>query len=198
MANIEQYDSSNFTAAQSPAILDVQADLGTIALTLVLINDGPGTINLSTSNDGGTSFGPDFQLKAHEDTGERLTGVNQIRLTHTGVDSAYRVLGQAGSAHITFSRPSNSAIYSPLTPHTELNAGQVQVVSGVGILHHLYNTKAQPLTIWNFDGIGPTNADLICNFVLPGLAHGHVEFGFPFTKGLRIDSSGMGYTVHYE
>ena len=198
MTNVAQYDSSSFTAGDSPAILDVQTDLGAQILTCVLIVDGPGDIAISNSNDGGATFGPDFFQKAHEDIDAILSGTRQIKLTHTGVDSSYRVLAQAGSAKIHFTRPSNSAIYSPLQHHHELNAGEIQVASGVGILHHVYNTKAQPLTIWDFDGVGPTDADLICDFALPGLAHGHVPFGFPFVNGLRIDSSGMGYTVHYE
>lgn len=196
MTNIAEYDSSNFTAASSPAILDVQTDLNTIAIVLLLINDGPGAINIGVSNDGGATFSPDFQLKAHEDTGSRLTGINQIRLLHTGVDSAYRVLVQAGSADIKFTRPSSSAIYSPLRRHHEVNAGQIQVESGTGTLIMIYNTEQQPLKVWDFDGVGPTNSDLIMD--RKDADEGHIPFGFPFVNGLRIQSDGKGYTAHYE
>lgn len=196
MTNIIQTDSSNFTAAQSPAILDVQADLDTISLVLILINDGPGTINVATSNDGGASFNPDFQLKAREDTGSRLTGIKQIRLTHTGVDSAYRVLGQAGSAAITFTRPDSWAIHTPLRRHHEVSAGQIQVVSGTGTLIHIYNTEQQPLKVWDFDGVGPANSDLLMD--RKDADEGVIPFGFPFVNGLRIQSDGKGYTAHFE
>ena len=196
MTNIAQYDSSNFTAASSPAILDVQADLGTNILRLLIICDGPGTINLAVSNDSGVSFSPEFALRAHENTGSLLTGLTQIRLTHTGVDSSYRVLGQAGSAEIKFTRPSSSAIYSPLRKHHEVNAGQVQVASGTGTLIMIYNTEKQPLKVWDFDGVGPANSDLIMD--RKDAEEGHIPFGFPFVDGLRIQSDGKGYTVHYE
>lgn len=196
MANVAEFDSTNFNAAASPAILDVQAALGTNTLRMVLICDGPGTINVANSNDGGLSFGPDFRLRAHEHIGALLTGLNQIRLTHTGVDSAYRVLGQAGAAEITFTRPNSSATHLPLRSHFEANAGQVQVASGTGTLIFVCNKLQQPLKLWDFDGVGPTESDLIADFMLAPT--GVSTFGASFVNGLRIETNGKGLAVHYE
>ena len=166
MTSIAQYDSTNFTAASSPALLDVQADLNTSVVTLIIICDGPGDINVAQSSDNGATFGPAFRLKSHEDIDAILTGPRQVRLTHTGIDSAYRVLVQAGASKIEFTRPSSSATHSPLRSHFEANAGQVQVESGTGTLIFVCNKQQQPIKLWDFDGVGPTDSDLIADFML--------------------------------
>lgn len=196
MANIAEFDSSNFTAADSPVILDVKAALNTSLLRVLLICDGPGTIGVASSHDAGATFTPDFPLGACENVGALLTGLNQIRLTHTGVDSSYRVLGQAGAAEITFNRTGIQNECELLGKHHEFDTGEVQVVSGKGVLVTLYNEKIQALSLWDHDGVLPADADLIAQF--QNHAQGHIPFGFPFVNGLRIDSNGMGYVVHYK
>jgi len=196
MANISQFNSSNFTVASSPAILDVQAALNTNMMRVLLICDGPGTINVAQSNDGGVSFSPEFPLRADEDIGALLTGLKQIRLTHTGIDSSYRVLGKAGAADITFTKSGIQEYGSLLLKHHEFDTGEVQIVSGKGVLVALYNREQQPLEVWDHDGAGPTDSDLIATF--KDAAEGHIPFGFPFVEGLRIESGAKGYVVHYK
>jgi len=91
MSEYTEYEDKNFTAGDSPATLDFEGDVGLGELAFAFINDGPGEIAVTSSYDSGSTFGDSVTIKSGEKITNLANGVNQMRLTHTGVDSAYRV-----------------------------------------------------------------------------------------------------------
>jgi hypothetical protein len=89
-ALLQFYEDTSFETGDSPAVLDVNTDLGRDGRETQIINDGPGNIGVEISNDG-ASFSPSVTLHP----GERfLVGdlrIDTIRLTWV-TDSAYRVV----------------------------------------------------------------------------------------------------------
>jgi len=92
-SNVQPYEDSNFTAADSPFIAVPANDLGggRRAGDGYIVNDGDGTFQVEVSHDG-ASFDPPFLLK----TGDVFTlaglVIHAFRITHLGTDSAYRAL----------------------------------------------------------------------------------------------------------
>ena len=83
------YEDANFTAAQSPRVLDVRGDLGRNAHDGYVTTDGDGDLFVSVSDDG-TNWGDESRVKKDEVL--VLTGldINKIRLRVTE-NSAYRL-----------------------------------------------------------------------------------------------------------
>ncbi|KKL88313.1 hypothetical protein LCGC14_1925940 [marine sediment metagenome] len=85
------YEDTNFTVGESPVTLDVNTDLGRNAVEGYIACDGPGDIIVTISDDG-ASFSSNITLKAHEVFDLQFLDVDQIKITHSGTDSAYRVV----------------------------------------------------------------------------------------------------------
>lgn len=79
-------EDSNFVVGDSPATISVNARLveGYIAC------DGTGTILVEIAPEG-TSYGGQFTIKSDEGVSLGGSRVNNIRITHSGTDSSYRV-----------------------------------------------------------------------------------------------------------
>jgi len=86
----EAYEDTDFTAGESPLILDVNNDLGRNASDGYIVCDGSGNILVEIS-DNGSSWGEQFTMRAGDKV--KLTGVNidSIRLTHVD-DTGYRIV----------------------------------------------------------------------------------------------------------
>jgi hypothetical protein len=84
------YEDSNFQAGDSPFVADIIADLGRPAEDGYIACDGGGDIqvNLALRD---TTYGDTFTMKKGEMYSLILLNVWKIKLTHTGVDSAYRI-----------------------------------------------------------------------------------------------------------
>lgn len=88
---INPYEDTSFIAGDSPRVLDVYTDLGNKASTKgYIIIDGAGDLLIEISHNG-TSYNPQQTLKTGD--GLDLTGITikKLRLTHSGVDTAYRI-----------------------------------------------------------------------------------------------------------
>jgi len=84
------YEDTSFVSGDSPAVCDVNGDLGRNGHDGYIINDGPGDIQVEIS-DNGTDYGGVHTLKAGERISLTRLDVNRIRLTWVS-DSAYRIL----------------------------------------------------------------------------------------------------------
>ena len=75
--------------------IDINADLGRNSSTGFLANDGPGQIIVEISEDGAI-YGDDIPLKNTEtltwDGISFKNGIKSIKISHSGTDSAYRIL----------------------------------------------------------------------------------------------------------
>lgn len=97
MAIIEQvYREPAFTAAESPIILDVFADLGHNARSGNVVCDGPGAVRFEmtgdASEDPNPNFGEGVTLQENESIKITGTSINRIRVTLVDEDSAYRIV----------------------------------------------------------------------------------------------------------
>ncbi len=85
-------EDTNFTAAASPKVLLIGNKLGCQATDGWIVVDGAGDIQVEVSKDNTPTWGAKMTYKS----GEKLTlsrlGVCQIRLTHSGTNSAWRCL----------------------------------------------------------------------------------------------------------
>jgi hypothetical protein len=86
----EFFEDTSFGVGDSPAILDLNTALGRNANNVIVLNDGPGDFTYSISNDG-TNWGDEITLKRREVAEYQDISIDSFRITHTGVDSAYRV-----------------------------------------------------------------------------------------------------------
>jgi hypothetical protein len=84
------YESSNFVAGDSPAIHSYLADAGYNAINSWVVCDGPGDIRVSYSRDA-VNYGEAWRLRQGEMLNLSSFDVATIKITHTGVDSSYRV-----------------------------------------------------------------------------------------------------------
>jgi uncharacterized protein YdeI (BOF family) len=92
----QSFEDSNFVAGDSPVTLDVAGELTRPADDGYIACDGTGSIQVEIAVTAENLFGDPFTVK----TGEVVTlggssktvRVQQIRITHLGTDSAYRVL----------------------------------------------------------------------------------------------------------
>jgi len=120
MANqYKDYEDQDFTAGDSPLIIDIEADTGIGEQSTLLINDGPGDILIAASYDSGATFGDDFKVKAKESYTGIFQGVNQVRITHTGVDTALRYEANANRNPIFVDSDKANEPYNTVN-HTEV------------------------------------------------------------------------------
>jgi len=87
----KKYEDSSFTAEESPKILDIKTDLGRIGTSGYIACDGTGDILVEFSTNG-TDYGDQFTLKDNEILDLEKFRINKIRITHSGSNSAYRVM----------------------------------------------------------------------------------------------------------
>lgn len=83
------YEDTNFVAGDSPAVHDVNTDLGRNSHTGYIICDGGGDITIEFSNDGST-YGGSHTLKQDETMNLDLIDIDRIRITWVA-NSAYRI-----------------------------------------------------------------------------------------------------------
>jgi len=79
------------TAGNSPITIDFNADSGRNAKDGWINCDGEGDLTVAFSRDGIT-FGDAWTMKKGENTGLRNFDIDSLRITHSGIDSAYRVV----------------------------------------------------------------------------------------------------------
>jgi len=92
------YEDDNFTAADSPVVLDITTDLEAIsgngenqyANSLSIANEGKYPITVEISMDGST-YGDVQTLHANDVDNINSAGVKLVRLTHQGNDTGYQV-----------------------------------------------------------------------------------------------------------
>lgn len=86
----KKYEDSSFVTGDSPAVHDVNNDLGRNAHDGYIVNDGDGDLQYAISNDGNT-YGDDHTLKKDETV--KLTGMNidKIRITWIA-NCGYRIM----------------------------------------------------------------------------------------------------------
>ena len=84
------YEDTNFQVGDSPVALSVAADLGHPATRGDVVCDGTGNITVELASGG--AYADPFTLKSGEGRGIDGLVVTHIRITHTGTDSAYRVV----------------------------------------------------------------------------------------------------------
>ena len=85
------YEDASFTAAESPVTLDANTDLERNGHDGYIICDGTGDILFEVS-DNGTDFGGQHTLKKNEIFSLTGLDIDSIKITHSGTDSAYRVM----------------------------------------------------------------------------------------------------------
>lgn len=86
------YESTSFTAGDSPVVLDVYTDLKKRSCVDGYVTcDGDGDIIVEFSDDG-TTYGGQHTLKSDEILELEYIKARLIRITHSGTDSSYRVL----------------------------------------------------------------------------------------------------------
>lgn len=124
MADYLTYENNNFTVDNSPFTIDVITDFGHNRTSILLRNDGPGDILASTSSDSGVTFGDTFTVFGGESFGQSLVGIDQIRLSHSGIDSSYRV-------YIGSRLPTLSFAPNRIPPDVLLTSGNIKGVSPV-------------------------------------------------------------------
>lgn len=80
---------TDFTATE---IFDINTALGRNATQFVVILDGLNAIDVATSTDG-IAFGNEHRMLVRNEVyGFNNINVDSIRVTHTGADSAYRIV----------------------------------------------------------------------------------------------------------
>ncbi len=84
------YSDTSFVVGDSPAVIDVNTDLGRNSNIGYIVCDGSGDILVSISSNG-TLFGDNITLKNGETLNLDNMNVDSIRITHSGTDSAYRI-----------------------------------------------------------------------------------------------------------
>ena len=90
-ARFKVYQDTNFVSGDSPALLDVDTDLGRKGRTVIIVNDGPGAISVKLSNDGVTFSDAWPMATATERLELENITIDQIEITWVS-DSSYRVL----------------------------------------------------------------------------------------------------------
>jgi len=90
-AGYEPYEDASFVAGDSPRILDVNTDLGRNGHDGYIIIDGAGDLLVEISSDG-AAYGNQFTVTQDEITPLEGFDINKICLTHSGTDTAYRIM----------------------------------------------------------------------------------------------------------
>ncbi len=84
------YEDSSFTAGDSPAIHNFNADTGRNSVDGWITCDGEGDIQVDYSING-VVYSDKFTMKKCETVNLVRMNINKIRIIHTGVDSSYRI-----------------------------------------------------------------------------------------------------------
>ena len=84
------FEDSSFEAGDSPATWNVFDYLGREGSDGYVVCDGAGSFTVSFSDDG-TNYGSAHTLKRGEQIILKGINVNEIKLTHSGTDSGYRI-----------------------------------------------------------------------------------------------------------
>lgn len=130
MKGYETYSDDDFTAGDSPFVIDLETDIGSGENAVMFFNDGPGDLILSTSGDSGATFGSELKLKGGEQASVGGTSQNQLKIAHSGVDSSFRMLASASDNMIGIS---NSTAPSSTDETTQmpvlLNSAASEIVS---------------------------------------------------------------------
>lgn len=87
------FEDSSFTSGDSPATIDINAQLGQNATSLVITCDGAGDFTYQLSEDG-VVFGDATTLKEDETDTYDDYSIHSIKITYVSANSAYR--GRAG------------------------------------------------------------------------------------------------------
>lgn len=93
--NYKTYEDTSFETGDSPATLDINADLGRNAGDGWIAVDGPGNIivQLTQSDSASASFGDNITLKSGDNFSLTGLNINRIKLTWVS-NSAYRIFVQ--------------------------------------------------------------------------------------------------------
>jgi len=83
------YEDTSFLTGDSPAVHDVNTDLGRSGRDGFLINDGAGSFTIEISDEG-TTYGGSHTVKAGEILKMKGIDIDKIRLTWIA-NSAYRI-----------------------------------------------------------------------------------------------------------
>ena len=110
------FEDNNFTAGDSPVTINIIASFGHSQVSILFLNDGHGNITLETSSDEGSTFGDMLTIFSREEFNVKNGGIDQLRLTHTGIDSAYRIFIGTGDTAISVSP-------SPTPPEVIISQG---------------------------------------------------------------------------
>jgi hypothetical protein len=88
----KSYEDTDFTAGDSPFVIDFNADTGRNSIDgwIICGGGGNGDILIEISADGAT-YGDQFTMKNGENAILKGWDIDTIRITHSGTDSAYRV-----------------------------------------------------------------------------------------------------------
>lgn len=89
--NIETFEALTFMVGDSPALINLNLDLGRNGTQFTFINNGPGALDIEHSNNG-VDFGGKFRLKADGVYAPKDVVMHTFRITHTGADSSYNGL----------------------------------------------------------------------------------------------------------
>ena len=87
--NSVSYEDTSFVTGDSPAVLDVNTDLGRNGKDGYMINDGAGNILVEFSNNG-TTYGGQHTTKSGEILSVTDLDIDRIRLTWV-TNSSYRI-----------------------------------------------------------------------------------------------------------
>lgn len=99
MSTYKIYGDDNFTADDSPAILDFIGDLNHSA-GWIFLNNGPGNIELQIENNEDEGFEDSFITTTGAIINAADSGIRRLQLTHTGRDSSYGVSAFFGAGVI--------------------------------------------------------------------------------------------------
>ncbi len=88
---IKAYEDDDFVVGETGRVLDIFADLNnTFARFAVLQVFGPGDLKIANSFDG-SLYEDDFTFEGGQGLLMTDLRVKKLKLTHTGVDSGYRI-----------------------------------------------------------------------------------------------------------
>jgi hypothetical protein len=84
------YEETAFNVGKSPATHDFGGDTGRYATSGYIICDGEGDIQVDFTRDG-IDYSDKFTMKKNERNNLAHLDIWKVRITHTGVDSKYRI-----------------------------------------------------------------------------------------------------------
>lgn len=90
---IQSSRDDNFIASNDPALFDLNSLLGKNGTEFVVTNEGGGDIDVSYSSDG-SIFNTPFRVSCNRKFGDLSGDIHTVKIEHTGIDSAYSVIGK--------------------------------------------------------------------------------------------------------